>query len=149
MPFPTTTPRIHHFIKLCLQLGLIFLAWWSGNLLQQVLHLPVSGAVTGLILLLLALFSGILRLEWIKSGADLLLGELVLFFIPCFVGLLKFKALLLHQGWQLLIVIALGTLVVMAVTGFSVHIGFQLENWWKNRHQTIQHRTVYPAEKGE
>ena len=149
MPFPTTTPRIHHFIKLCLQLGLIFLAWWGGNLLQQALHLPVSGAVTGLILLLLALFSGILRLEWIKSGADLLLGELVLFFIPCFVGLLKFKTLLIDQGGQLLVVIALGTFVVMAVTAYSVHFGFQLEHWWKNRHNTIQTITVYPAEKGE
>ena len=82
---------------------------------------------------LAALLSGILKLQWIKSGADFVLGELVLFFIPCVVGLIKYQDLFRSQGWQLLSTIAIGTVCVMVATAYAVYLGFKLEGLLKQR----------------
>ena len=88
------------------------------------------------ILLLFALMSGMMKLVWIKAGADFILAELVLMFIPCVVGLVKYKQLFLTQGWQLILAVVLGTICVMVMTAYSVHFGFKLERklLQKNNH---------------
>lgn len=130
--------------KLLVQLGLLFCFWWLGGLLQHSLDLPISAAVLGLLLVLFALFSGLLRLQWIKAGSDFILGELVLLFIPCVVGIVNYKALLLAQGWQLVLTVVLGTICVMVVTAYSIHWGFKLEHFLKAGHKK---EGTIPAEK--
>ncbi|WP_160255567.1 CidA/LrgA family protein [Acinetobacter indicus] len=112
---------------LSIQIALLILIWWLGALIQQIFQLPVSAGVIGLILLLLALLIGIFQLQWIKQGADFMLAELMLLFIPCVVGIINDLDLLLSQGWQLLLSITLGTCAVMVATAYSVCWGFKLE----------------------
>ncbi|AOA58522.1 CidA/LrgA family protein [Acinetobacter larvae] len=119
--------RHSHYLKVSLQIGLLFLFWWMGCYVQAFFHLPVSGAVVGLFLVLIALLTGLIKLHWIKRGADFILAELVLFFIPCFVAVLKYKDLFLSEGWQLLVAVAIGTICVMVTTAYSVYLGFKLE----------------------
>jgi len=114
--------KIHNLLKVTAQLLFLIGLWWIGSFIQQFFHLPISAGVIGLILLLFALMSGM-----IKSGADFILAELVLMFIPCVVGLVKYKQLFLTQGWQLILAVVLGTLCVMVMTAYSVHFGFKLE----------------------
>lgn len=123
----------HTLLKTTVQLGALLLFWYVGLLLQRALHLPISAGVIGLFLTLAALLSGILKLSWIKSGADFVLGELVLFFIPCVVGLIKYQDLFRSQGWQLLSTIAIGTVCVMVATAYAVYLGFKLESLLKQR----------------
>ena len=123
----------HTLLKISAQLGLLLLFWYVGLWLQQALHLPISAGVIGLFMALAALLSGILKLQWIKSGADFVLGELVLFFIPCVVGLIKYQDLFRSQGWQLLSTIAIGTVCVMVATAYAVYLGFKLESLLKQR----------------
>ncbi|WP_353142450.1 CidA/LrgA family protein [Acinetobacter pragensis] len=120
-------PKITHLIKTLAQLGLLILIWWAGALIQKGLNLPVSAGVIGLLLLTAALLSGIFKLEWIKQGSDLILAELVLFFVPIVVGLIKYKTLFLTQGWQLIVAVVLGTICVMVCTAYCVFLGFKLE----------------------
>lgn len=120
-------PKIAHLSKTVSQLGLLMLIWWIGALIQKGFNLPISAGVIGLLLLLVALLSGIFKLEWIKQGSDLMLAELVLFFIPCVVGLVKYKHLFLTQGWQLVVSVVIGTLFVLVVTAYTVHLGFKFE----------------------
>lgn len=119
--------KIQYFLKVTAQLLFLIGLWWISALIQQYFHLPISAGVIGLILLLLALMSGMMKLVWIKSGADFILAELVLMFIPCVVGLVKYKQLFITQGWQLILAVVLGTLCVMVMTAYSVHFGFKLE----------------------
>ena len=72
-----------------LQVGLLIGIWYIGTLIQVALSLPISGGVVGLTLLLISLLAGVFKLDWIKSGSDLLLAELLLFFIPCIIGLIR------------------------------------------------------------
>lgn len=120
-------PKIIHLSKTVSQLGLLVLIWWIGALIQKGFNLPISSGVIGLLLLLIALLSGLFKLEWIKQGSDLMLAELVLFFIPCVVGLVKYKHLFLTQGWQLVVSVVIGTLFVLVVTAYAVHLGFKFE----------------------
>lgn len=122
-----------NFVKTLSQLGLLMLIWWFGAIIKQWLNLPISAGVIGLFLLLIALMSGFFKMQWIKQGTDLILAELVLFFIPCVVGIIKYKNLLLEQGWQLILSVVLGTICVMVITAYSVHLGFKLERYLKRR----------------
>lgn len=110
-----------------LQVGLLIGIWYIGTCIQTAFALPISGGVVGLTLLFILLFTGAFKLHWIKSGSDLLLAELLLFFIPCIVGLVKYKHLFLTQGWQLIVSIVIGTICVMACTAYCVFLGFKLE----------------------
>ena len=120
-------------IKTTAQLALLLLFWAIGHGLQQRLHVPISAGVLGLFLALAALLCGVLKLDWIKGGADFVLGELVLFFVPCVVGLLKYQALFQRQGWQLISTIAIGKVCVMVATAYAVYLGFKLEHALKQR----------------
>lgn len=130
--------RFQHFAHILLQLGLLIAIWWLGAQIQQWLNLPVSGGVIGLLLVLVALLVGIMKLEWIKTGSNFILGELVLLFIPCVVGIMKYKDLFLSQGWQLVLSVVLGTLFVMVVTACTVAWGFKLETAFKAKRQAAK-----------
>lgn len=124
-----------YFAKVIIQIGLLLIFWWIGSLLQQALNLPVSAGVIGLFLVLIGLVSGVFKLQWIKTGSDFMLAELVLFFIPCVVGLINYKSLFIAEGWQLITAIVLGTLCVMVFTAYTVHFCFKLESRLKQRSQ--------------
>ncbi|MFW1907756.1 CidA/LrgA family protein [Acinetobacter ursingii] len=124
-----------YFAKVIIQIGLLLIFWWIGSLLQQVLNLPVSAGVIGLFLVLIGLVSGVFKLQWIKTGSDFMLAELVLFFIPCVVGLINYKSLFIAEGWQLITAIVLGTMCVMVFTAYTVHFCFKLESRLKQRSQ--------------
>ena len=141
-PLPDKTPTMntefsahtgHALIKTTAQLALLLLFWAIGFGLQQRFHVPISAGVLGLFLALAALLCGVLKLDWIKGGADFVLGELVLFFVPCVVGLLKYQALFKSQGWQLISTIVIGTVCVMVATAYAVYLGFKLEHTLKQR----------------
>ena len=141
-PLPDKTPTMntfssvhtgHTLIKTTAQLALLLFFWAIGYGLQQRFHVPISAGVLGLFLALAALLCGVLKLDWIKGGADFVLGELVLFFVPCVVGLLKYQALFKSQGWQLISTIAIGTVCVMVATAYAVSIGFKWEHALKQR----------------
>ena len=131
----------HSMIKTTAQLALLLLFWAIGFGLQQRFHVPISAGVLGLFLALAALLCGVLKLEWIKGGADFVLGELVLFFVPCVVGLLKYQALFQRQGWQLISTIAIGTVCVMVATAYAVSIGFKWEHALKQRLHALKPAT--------
>lgn len=128
-----------YLAQLVIQIALLVVFWWAGSLLQRWLNLPISAGVVGLFLVLLGLLSGLFKLEWIKTGSDFILGELVLFFIPCLVGLINYKTLFMTEGWQLVSAVVLGTICVMVFTAYSVHVCFKLEAWFK-RHYKLGHQ---------
>lgn len=133
MDTQSTSPRLLNFAKTLSQILLLVLIWWLGSKIQTWFHLPISGGVIGLLLLLAALFSGLFKMSWIKQGSDLILAELVLFFIPCVVGIIKYKNLLLSSGWQLVIAVVVGTICVMVFTALTVYFGFKLERKLSNK----------------
>lgn len=129
------SPKLLHLAQIILQLSFLVIIWWVASIIQRTLNLPVSAGVIGLLLVLFALLSGLFKLQWIKTGSDFILGELVLLFIPCVVGIIKYKDLFLTHGWQLILAVFIGTICVMLATAYSVYFGFKLEARLKQKHK--------------
>lgn len=60
-------------VRIMAQIGLLALFQLLGLRLAAVAHLPIPGNVLGLLLLFLALQSGLVQLKHIQEGADFLL----------------------------------------------------------------------------
>lgn len=101
--------------------------WLLADWLRGRLGLPLPAGLLGLLALAALLFSGAVRGGWVRRGADWLLGEMLLFFIPAVLAVVQYPELVRHQGWRICAVIALSTLTVMVVTALVVEQVVRLE----------------------
>ncbi|WP_112181938.1 CidA/LrgA family protein [Paraliobacillus zengyii] len=86
--------------------------------LKHLLSIPIPASMIGLVLLFLALFFKIIKLEWVEQGANWLMAELLLFFIPSAVGIVNYDEIASWQGVEIVLIIGLSTFIVMALTAF-------------------------------
>lgn len=107
-------------------LGLIA-AWYAADCAAAWLHLPFSGGVVGLLAMVALLLSGALRPATVENGADWLLSNMLLFFIPLVVSVVQFTDLLKSEGLRLFAAIGLGFVSVLLATAFTVEWVCRLE----------------------
>lgn len=69
------------------QFFLILAISFLGEILHMVLPLPVPASIYGLVLMLLALVTGIIKIEQVKDTAVFLIEIMPVMFIPAGVGL--------------------------------------------------------------
>jgi holin-like protein len=100
-------------------LGLIA-AWYAADSAAAWLGLPFSGGVVGLVAMVALLLGGVLRPATIEHGADWLLSNMLLFFIPLVVSVVQFTGLLKQDGWRLFAAIGIGFTCVMVATALTV-----------------------------
>ncbi|WP_248929762.1 CidA/LrgA family protein [Paenibacillus hamazuiensis] len=100
------------------QIGFFILVSKGMNEIVSLFRLPIPGSILGMLLVFVLLLVGIIRLDWIDAGANWLLAEMLLFFIPSAVGVLPYKNLLLSSGLQIGAVILGSTLMVMVCSGY-------------------------------
>ncbi|OBA02302.1 holin [Paenibacillus polymyxa] len=105
------------FIRGVLQIAVLMAFSLILNALVSWLHLPIPGSIVGMLILFVLLQTGLVRLSWIEVGANWLLAELLLFFIPSAVGVMNYWPMLEHDGMSIMLVVLLGTFLVMACTG--------------------------------
>ena len=103
-------------------LGCQLAAWW---------YLPIPGGVVGMTLLLLAFAVGWVQPATLQLGAGVLMAEMLLFFIPALMSLLDYGVIVRDDGWRILLVIGVSTLLVMIVTAFTVEAVCR----WRVRHE--------------
>ena len=94
----------------------------AGILLSMLPWFPLPGAVTGLILMLLLLLSGVVKLERVNRAARFFLKFLPLFFIPVIVNLVKEGEVLSEFGLKLIAVIFITTILTIAATGLTAKL---------------------------
>lgn len=93
---------------------------FAGELVSTLLELPLPGPVIGMVLffLLLVHLGGIP--EELEKIADVLLGNLLLFFIPASVGVTAYLGLIAAQVVPLLAAIVISSILGLAVTGLAL-----------------------------
>lgn len=106
-------------LTIFIQILFISLFFFLGAGIKEVISIPLPASMIGLGFLLLALFTGIVKLKWIEKGANFLLAELLLFFIPSAVGIVNYDEIMSFQGLELVLIIAASTFIVMAVTAYT------------------------------
>lgn len=88
-----------------------------GELLNLILPLPVPGSVYGLLLMLAALLTGVVKLAQVKETAGFLIEIMPVMFIPAGVGLMESWGVLQPVWGPVAVITLLTTVIVMAVTG--------------------------------
>ncbi len=109
-------------LRLLVELAILCALFLLGGQLATWLGWPIPGGVMGLALLLLLFASGVLKPAMLQLGAGWLMAEMLLFFIPALMSLLDYGALIREEGWRILLVIAVSTLMVMVVTAMTVEL---------------------------
>ena len=93
-----------------------------GEGLSSWLKLPMPGNVIGMALLLIAMSSGLVKLDWLQEAADLLLRYMAMFFVPAGVGVMLYFDLIGREWLPIIAATLISTFVVMAVTGWTVKL---------------------------
>ena len=88
-----------------------------GEVLHQVLPLPIPASVYGLVFMLAALMTGVLKLHQVKETSAFLIEIMPVMFIPAAVGLIDSWASLQPVFWPVAVITIVTTLLVMVVTG--------------------------------
>ena len=104
-------------MKFLRQFAIILLISFLGEILHILIPLPVPASVYGLILMLTALCTGILKLTQVKDAADFLIEIMPVMFIPAAAGLLESWAFLKPIWGPVAFITVLTTIIVRAVTG--------------------------------
>lgn len=106
--------------NILLQLTIILCITYAGNLLAQLITLPLPGVILGFILMFLLLSMNIVKLHHVDQISKVLLTYMTFLFIPAGVALVNSLDLLAAYWWKLLIVILASTVITMVVTGWVV-----------------------------
>ncbi|WP_338469509.1 CidA/LrgA family protein [Niallia sp. XMNu-256] len=113
-------------ITITIQILFIHMFLFLGNVIKTLVPLLIPASMVGLLLLFLALWLGIIKLEWVEQGGNWLLAELLLFFIPSAVGIVNYEEMLSWQGLKSVFLVGLSTFIVISSTAF---IAEKLNNW--------------------
>lgn len=94
--------------------------WAAADVVVRHLDWPVPSSVVGLLALTTVLLLGWLPTRHIERGARWLLGDMLLFFIPPLMALIRHQELFGWLGFKLAVAVVLGTLFVMGGVGWVV-----------------------------
>ena len=95
----------------------IFCFLFLGELIHYFLNIPIAGNIIGMLLIFLALFFKLIKLEDVKPASDFLVKYLVVFFIPYGVGLMVYANLIAEYWIPVSVAVILSTLLSLYATG--------------------------------
>ncbi|HJC62597.1 MAG TPA: CidA/LrgA family protein [Candidatus Blautia merdavium] len=116
--------------QFCIILFLSFL----GEALRSVIPLPIPASVYGLVLMLGALASGILKGSQVRETSEFLIEIMPVMFIPAGVGLMDSWGVLKPVCIPVLLITVLTTVIVMGTTGAVTQQMIRKE---KKKHESI------------
>ena len=108
------------------QILLLLAFWQAGEAIVRVAHLPIPGAIAGMLLVLALFASGKVGVASMQRGAEWFLAEMLLFFVPAVLAVLDHGEFIGIVGLKVLAVILVGTIIVMGVTAIAIDIGCRL-----------------------
>ena len=97
---------------------LIILAFTGlGEALAYLIPLPIPAAIYGLVLMLAALLTGLLKLRQVQESADFLISIMPVLYVPICVRILEYWGVISQNAAAILSLTVLSTFLVFAVSG--------------------------------
>lgn len=93
-----------------------------GEVLHALIPLPIPASIYGLVLMLLLLVAKIIKVSDVSDTAHFLLAVMPVLFVPAAVGLVSIYAEIRSRLLVYMLVMAVSTVVVMAVTGLITQL---------------------------
>lgn len=110
------------------QIAIVFAICLAGEAVSAALPFSFPAAIISLLIMLVMLFTKVLKLEHIKEKSDFLLSNMAFFFIPAGISVMEHFELIRNIWWQFAIIIAVSTVVVFAVTAGTVTLVMKLQS---------------------
>ena len=117
--------------------------FWLCNQLVAMWQMPIPGSVLGLGALVALMLAGAVPERAVKLGSAVLLGELLLFFIPPVISVLKYQVLLAHDGVSIVASVVLGTVMALTATAWVVDRVYTLEKRMNEKRVARYGQDVY------
>ncbi|MCM1084525.1 MAG: CidA/LrgA family protein [Clostridium sp.] len=99
------------------QFSIIIMISFAGELLKELLPFSVPASIYGLVLMLLALMTGMIKVEQVNDVSTFLLDIMPIMFIPASVGLMESWHVMQSILIPAAILCIVGTPIVMVVSG--------------------------------
>lgn len=106
-------------MKKLFQLLIILAVSLLGELLAALLPLPIPGSIYGMVLMFVALLTGIIPLRSVQGVSRFLIEIMPVMFVPAAVGLMDSWDALMGMLVPCLIAVVPVTLIVMAASGHA------------------------------
>ena len=90
-----------------------------SKFVANLLPIPVPSSVVGMILLFIALCTGVVKLEQVEGLSNSLSKVITFLFVPSGISLVNSLDLMASYGLQIVFVILVATLALLFVTGWS------------------------------
>ncbi|MBP2649230.1 MAG: ywbH [Firmicutes bacterium] len=111
-----------NLIKGTLQVAILYGFSFLLNSLLTLLNIKFPSSLLGIFILLILLHTKLVRAEWFEVGANWLMTELLLFFVPAAVGIINYQGILKIAGVKIMLAIFLSTALVMICSGLSTQL---------------------------
>ena len=109
-------------MKYLSQVIIILLVSFLGEVLQSLIPLPIPAAIYGIVLLLLALMTGLLKTEKVSDAANFLISIMPLLFIAPVVNILTYWGLIAPYWLPISVICIVSTILVFAVSGIVTQL---------------------------
>jgi holin-like protein len=104
-------------MKYIYQFGIILAVTIAGEILNNIIPLPIPASIYGLLIMLFCLMAHIIKPEKIKETSEFLLKIMPMMFIPATVGIIAIWESISMIVLPLIIITVVTTIIVMVVTG--------------------------------
>ena len=104
------------YLKMILQLALLYAIYLLGVFIQTIGNLSVPGSIIGMLLLFGAMHFNVVKREWFLLGGSFLLKHLTLFFIPATIAVIDYLDLFRGIGLITIGIAFLSTVIVMIIS---------------------------------
>ncbi|SFM45299.1 holin-like protein [Gracilibacillus orientalis] len=106
------------YLKIILQISLLFLFYYIGEAIQSAFSLFIPGSIIGMLLFFTLLSGRLIKVEWIADGIDLLMRDMPIFFVPVTVGVVQYLDFFYGKGSLLIPLVMLSTFLIIGISGF-------------------------------
>jgi len=104
-------------MKYLIQVTIILVITFLGEVLYKLLPLPIPASIYGLLILLAGLITGIIKIEQVKPSGSFLLDIMPVMFVPAGVGMMDIWGDVSSMLLPLVFISLFTTVLVMAATG--------------------------------
>ena len=84
--------------------------------------LPIPAAIYGLVLLLIALATGLLKTSQVSDAANWLISTMPILYVPICVKILEYWGIISQNAVAIITITVLSTFLVFAVSGFVTQL---------------------------
>ena len=109
-------------MKYLKQLMIILLISFAGELLYELLPLPIPASIYGIVLLFLLLSFKVIKTEQIKDTANYLIAIMPIMFVPAAVGIIDIYDVVKSKWLSYLLLVVVSTILIMFVSGIVTQV---------------------------